>query len=131
MLHFENVGVGTTNSGLLLIGDEVITYTNVTGNTIGGNIVRGRNPKTYPAGTPVFKYELSGVSLGRINKTHSLADVTESDPFTFDSYKIKLDVSETRELLEILMLDFLSYPSIVLNLQVVQRLEQLRICHLN
>ena len=90
---FENVGVGTTNSGLLLIGDEIITYTNVTGNTIGGNIVRGRNPKSYPAGTPVFKYELSGVSLDRINKTHSLADVTESDPFTFDSYKIKLDMS--------------------------------------
>jgi hypothetical protein len=90
---FENVGVGTTNSGLLLIGDEIITYTNVTGNTIGGNITRGRNPKSYPAGTPVFKYELSGVSLDRINKTHSLSDVTESDPFTFDSYKIKLDMS--------------------------------------
>ena len=51
-----------------LLEMKVITYTNVTGNTIGGNIVRGRNPKTYPAGTPVFKYELSGVSLGRINQ---------------------------------------------------------------
>ena len=60
---FENVGVGTTNVGLLLIGDEIIEYTDVTGNTIGGDIVRGDNPKTYPAGTPVFKYELAGVSL--------------------------------------------------------------------
>ena len=90
---FENVGVGTTNVGLLLIGDEIIEYTDVTGNTIGGDIVRGDNPKTYPAGTPVFKYELAGVSLDRINKTHSLIDVTEADPFTFDSYKIKLDMS--------------------------------------
>ena len=90
---FENVGVGTTNVGLLLIGDEIIEYTDVTGNTIGGDIVRGDNPKTYPAGTPVFKYELAGVSLNRINKTHSLIDVTEADPFTFDSYKIKLDMS--------------------------------------
>jgi len=92
---FENVGVGTTNVGLLLIGDEIIEYTDVTGNTIGGNIVRGSNPKTYPAGTPVFKYEMGGVSLNRINRTHSLSDVTESDPFTFDSYKVKLDMSAT------------------------------------
>ena len=92
---FENVGVGTTNVGLLLIGDEIIQYTDVTGNTIGGNIVRGSNPKTYPAGTPVFKYEMGGISLGRINRTHALGDVTEADPFTFDSYKIKLDVSAT------------------------------------
>ena len=90
---FENVGVGTTNVGLLLIGDEIIEYTDVTGNTIGGEIVRGDNPKSYPVGTPVFKYELAGVSLNRINKTHSLIDVTEADPFTFDSYKIKLDMS--------------------------------------
>ena len=92
---FENVGVGTTNVGLLLIGDEIIEYTDVTGNTIGGNIVRGPNPKTYPAGTPIFKYEMGGVSLNRINRTHSLSDVTESDPFTFDSYKVKLDMSAT------------------------------------
>ena len=92
---FENVGVGTTNVGRIIIGNEIIEYTNVTGNTIGGDIVRGANPKTYPAGTPVFKYELGGVNLERINKTHALGDVTESDPFTFDSYKIKLDMSST------------------------------------
>ena len=92
---FENVGVGTTNVGRIIIGNEIIKYTNVTGNTIGGDIVRGANPKTYPAGTPVFKYELGGVNLERINKTHALGDVTESDPFTFDSYKIKLDMSST------------------------------------
>jgi len=90
---FENVGVGTTNVGYLLIGEEIIEYTNVSGNTIGGDIVRGSNPKTYPIGTPVYKYELGGINLNRINKTHSLADVTESNPFTFDSYKIKLDMS--------------------------------------
>lgn len=92
---FENVGVGTTNVGYLLIGDEIIEYTNVSGNTIGGNIVRGVDPKTYPVGTPVYKYELGGVNLNRINRTHDLSDVTESDPFTFDSYKVKLDMSST------------------------------------
>ena len=91
---FENVGVGTTNVGLIRIGQEIIEYTNVSGNTIGGNIVRGTNPKSYPVGTPVYKYELNGVSLARINKTHDLSNVTVSNPITFDSYHIKLDMSE-------------------------------------
>ena len=91
---FENVGVGTTNTGYLLIGEEVIEYSSVTGNTIGGNIVRGDNPITYPVGTPVFKYELGGVNLKRINKTHNLTEVSIGNSITFDSYNIKLDMSE-------------------------------------
>ena len=92
---FENVGVGTTNPGYILIGDEVIEYTNVSGNSIGGTIVRGSDPRTYPVGTPVFKYENSGINLKRVNTTHNLNNVTEADPFTFDSYKVKLDMSAT------------------------------------
>ena len=91
---FENVGVGTTNTGYLMIGEEVIEYTSVTGNTIGGNIVRGDNPITYPIGTPVFKYELGGVNLQRINKTHTLSEVSIGNSITYDSYNIKLDMSE-------------------------------------
>ena len=90
---FENVGVGTTNPGYLLIGEEVVEYTDVDGNSIGGDIVRGESAKTYPVGTPVYKYELGGINLNRINKVHNLEDVTASDPFTFDSYKIKIDTS--------------------------------------
>ena len=92
---FENVGVGTTNSGYLLIGNEIIGYTSVSGGVIGGNIVRGTNPTTHPIGSPVYKYELNGVSLRRINKTHDLNDVTVADPITFDSYHIKLDMSSS------------------------------------
>jgi hypothetical protein len=90
---FENVGVGTTNPGYLLIGDEIIEYTSVSPGAIGGNIIRGINPTTHPIGSPVYKYELNGVSLRRINKTHNLNDVNISDPITFDSYNIKLDMS--------------------------------------
>jgi hypothetical protein len=89
---FENVGVGTTNSGFLLIGDEIIEYTATSSGSISG-VTRGSNPKNYLAGTPVYKYELGGVSLKRINKTHSLDDVTLSNPITFDSYTLKLDMS--------------------------------------
>ena len=91
---FEGVGVGLTNTGLLLIGEEVIEYTSTTSSTIGGSISRGVTPKSYPIDTPVYKYELAGVSLARINKTHDLNDVTIANPITLDSYHIKLDMSE-------------------------------------
>ena len=90
---FENVGVGTTNPGYLLIGNEIISYTSTSSGSIGGQIVRGSNPINYSTGTPVYKYELNGVSLRRINKTHNLSDVTTEDSITFDSYIIKLDTS--------------------------------------
>ena len=90
---FENVGVGTTNPGYLMIGDEIIQYTNVTGNTLGGIITRGELPRTYAAGTPVFKYELGGINLQRINTQHDLLNVTASDAIKYDSYKIKLDTT--------------------------------------
>jgi hypothetical protein len=91
---FENVPVGSTNTGLILIGEEVIEYTSTTSSQIGGNISRGTTPKTYAVGTPVYKYELSGVSLARLNKTHHLNDVTVADPINLDSYHIKLDMSQ-------------------------------------
>jgi hypothetical protein len=90
---FENVGVGTTNAGYLRIGDEVISYTSASGGVIGGTIVRGTNPTSHPIGAPVYKYELNGVSLRRINKTHNLNNVTISNPITFDSYNVNIDMT--------------------------------------
>jgi len=90
---FENVGVGTTNPGYLLIDEEVIEYTSASGGVISGNIIRGSNAKNYPVGTPVYKYELGKVSLQRINKVHDMSEVTVSNPITFDSYNVKLDMS--------------------------------------
>jgi len=89
---FENVGVGTTNPGYLLLGNEVISYTSVSSGSING-ITRGSNPSSYEIGTPVYKYELGGVSLRRVNKTHLLSDVTVSKPITFDSYNVKVNMS--------------------------------------
>ena len=91
--NFEGVGIGTTNTGLLLIGEEIVEYTSATSTTIGG-ITRGNLTKSYSVGTPVFKYELGGVSLARINKTHALSSATIADPITLDSYHIKLDMAE-------------------------------------
>ena len=90
---FENVGVGTTNAGLIKIGNEVIKYNNVTGNVITID-TRGDDQIDYSVGTPVYKYELGGVSLARINKTHGLSTSTStasSGSIGFDFYNIKID----------------------------------------
>lgn len=97
---FENVGVGTTNKGYLLIGNEVISYTSTSSGIIGGEVQRSvdtalgtaSTSRTYPVGTPVYKYELGGVSLRRINTDHYLSSATISNPITFDSYAIKVDM---------------------------------------
>lgn len=92
--QYEKYPVGSTNVGFLKIGDEIIEYTSVSGNKIGGTITRGANKASYPIGTLVYKYELSGVNLSRINKIHDLNNVTVTNPITLDSYYIKLDMSE-------------------------------------
>ena len=94
---FENIGIGTTNAGYVLIGDEVIAYTSTSTGQIGGSIVRvvSGNARNYPTGTPVYKYELSGVSLLRVNTNHNLNDVTLTNENDFDSYNIKIDTSGT------------------------------------
>jgi len=99
---FENVGVGTTNPGYALIGNELFEYTSVSANSLNdiasiglidpsdfnGGLLQVR--LGYITGTPVYKYELGGVSLLRINKSHYLGDSTVSDPISFDSYAIKI-----------------------------------------
>tara|TARA_B100000287_G_scaffold400384_1_gene419553 strand:- start:3815 stop:11296 length:7482 start_codon:yes stop_codon:yes gene_type:complete len=94
---FENVGVGTTNYGYLKIGEEILSYESASGSVIGitSRSIDSTTAKNYLAGTLVYKYELDGVSLRRINKTHNLDDVTIADPITFDSYNIKLDMGSS------------------------------------
>ena len=91
---FENVAVGATNPGLIQIGAEVIRYTGVSGGSLTG-ITRGEGKSKHKKGKPVRKYELGGVSLARINRTHLLSEVTDRDPnpITFDSYTIKLNTA--------------------------------------
>ena len=92
---FENVVVSAQNPGYLIIGTEVISYTNVSSGAIQGSIVRSISgtASNYPAGTPVYKYELNGISLRRINTTHDTQDVTVTDPFNFNYYNVKIDTS--------------------------------------
>ena len=96
---FENVGVGTTNPGYLKIGEEIIKYTSVSGNTISG-VTRAQDSTlafTHPVNALAYKYEFNGISLRRINKTHNMSEVANqgSHPITMDSYHIGIDMSET------------------------------------
>jgi uncharacterized protein YkvS len=92
---FENVGVGTTNLGYILINNEIISYSGVSGDLLTG-ITRGVDSTqsiTHSTNSLIYKYELSGVSLRRINKNHDLQDITISDPIDLDYYTIRLDMS--------------------------------------
>ena len=93
--NFEGVGVGTTNRGYVKIGNEIIEYNNVNGNVITIS-ERGSDSINYSVGTPVYKYELGGVSLKRINTTHGISTSTATSPtgsISFDSYNIKLGMT--------------------------------------
>jgi hypothetical protein len=95
---FENVAVGPNNPGYILIDQEIIKYTNVSGNSLtgisGGRGIDGTIPTLHKAKSLVFKYELNGISLRRINRTHSFTDVdTLNYPIEIDSYYLKLDTS--------------------------------------
>jgi hypothetical protein len=92
---FENVGVGTTNPGYIQIGEEIISYTGVSGNSLTG-ITRSIDSTLafrYTTGNPVYKYELGAISLRRINKIHNLSDATVADSIGLDYYNVKLDMS--------------------------------------
>lgn len=93
---FENLPVSPTNLGYILIGDEIISYEGVTSNTLIG-ITRGvdnTNIVSHFSNDYVFKYELNGISLRRINKTHSLSDSTVNNPIGLDYYYVKIDTSD-------------------------------------
>ena len=92
---FENVGVGTTNPGYAVIGNELISYTGITGNALSG-ITRNIDSKgtfAHNSGDLIAKYELNGVSLRRINRDHTLSDATVGNARKLDSYAIKIDMS--------------------------------------
>jgi len=102
---FENVGVGTTNLGYALIGRELFSYSAVSAGSLDDvtrlGVIDPRESndiynisQSHLVGTPVYKYELGGVSLRRINKDHDLDLVTVSNPISFDSYNVKIQMNQ-------------------------------------
>lgn len=100
---FENVGISSTNPGYVLIGREILAYQGILGNRLTGitREIDQTNAFSYSAGTQVYKYELNGISLRRINKTHTLQDSTITDSIDFDYYTIKIDTSSAGKTAEL------------------------------
>ena len=95
LMNFEGVGVAVTNTGYVRIGDEIIQYTGVSGAVLTG-ITRGidnTGVANHNENQRVSKYEFNGVSLRRINKTHNMNEVTASNPYDADFYKIKINMA--------------------------------------
>ena len=93
---FEGLPVSATNPGYVQIGKEVIEYTNAASGELKGTVTRGidnTTAETHEVGKTVRKYEASGVSLRRINTTHSLVDSNIAP--TIDGYDIKLNMTGT------------------------------------
>jgi len=95
---FENIPVSSLNPGYILIDSEVIKYTGVvtSTNSLTGisRKVDGTIAGSYSSGNSVYKYELNGVSLRRINKTHNLSAANQTIyPNDLDFYYIKVGMN--------------------------------------
>ena len=89
---FEGVDVGAANFGYLKINDEIIKYTSApsNGTSIGGPLQRGQLgtiASSHPEGSIIQKYEVSGVSLARINTKFDIEDTG----IDLDSYYLKIE----------------------------------------
>ena len=95
---FENVSVNNSNPGYAKIGQEIIRYTGVTtSNSSLNNITRSIDESKagdFNINDKIFKYEMNGVSLRRINTSHKFSDCDASKyPIDVDHYWLKVGIS--------------------------------------
>jgi hypothetical protein len=91
---FEGISVSPTNPGYVKINNEIIGYSNVSASGIltiisGGRGIDSTIVSTHPINSLVYKYELNGISLRRINKTHDISDLN----IGLDGYYLEIDTS--------------------------------------
>ena len=93
---FEGIPVSGTNPGYVLINNEIISYNQVGTNSLT-ILQRGRlgtSAINHSTGDLIYKYELNGVSLSRINKQHLLpSNNTLSSIRGIDTYHLEFDRS--------------------------------------
>lgn len=93
--NFEGIPVSGTNLGYIKVEDEIISYSAVGSGSLtissNGRGIDSTKITTHTNGSTVEKYELSGVSLRRINNiTHNI-----SSPIEMDSYYIEFSRGNT------------------------------------
>ena len=89
---FEGVDVSASNPGYVKINNELIKYDSVGSGTLSiasnGRGIDSTVVEPHNQNSVAYKYELNGISLRRINKTHTIAE-----PIGIDHYYIAVDVS--------------------------------------
>ena len=92
--YFEGKKVAAANTGYAIVNDEIISYSAVNAGTIT-ILNRGVNQsvtKNHASDDLIYKYEMNGVSLTRINKSHDLpTDSTLKNLRDIDSYHLEFD----------------------------------------
>lgn len=92
---FEGVTVSASNPGYIIIkpGDEIVSYDSVGSGTLtitsGGRGIGTSVVMPHEIGSEVYKYELNGVSLRRINTSHDISDLD----IRMDNYYVEIDRS--------------------------------------
>jgi hypothetical protein len=96
---FEGQPVSIANTGYVKVGEEIIGYNdvNVSTNELI-TIVRGIDGTisgSYSENLLIFKYELGGISLRRINTSHQLNQTDYSKySIDLDNYHVKVDMTK-------------------------------------
>jgi hypothetical protein len=94
---YENISVGSTTPGYVQIGSEIIKYTGLNDSSTGlSGVVRGQFgtiPTLHEVNSKVFKYELNGISLARLNTTFNFNDVSVSQENArdLDNFYVKIN----------------------------------------
>ena len=92
---FEGINVGSGNTGYVLIGDEIIGYSNVSNGALtiapNGRGIDSTVITPHQLDSLVYKYEMNGVSLRRINKEHTMS----STNIGIDDYHIQISRTES------------------------------------
>jgi len=94
-VQYEGLNVGTGNTGYVKINNEIIAYNSVGDGVlnISGRGIDNTIERTHTVGDLLYKYELNGVSLLRINKTHNMSDFNTftNSLKTLDTYFVEFD----------------------------------------
>ena len=81
--HIDNQSISETNVGYIKIGDEIISYTGTTSTGLTG-CVRGvleTTASTHSKDAVVQCYQLNGIPLQELNKTHTITAVINMDEY--------------------------------------------------
>jgi len=98
-LHTQigNTSISATNPGYIKIGDEIIAYSAINSNTVtipaNGRGINSTTIISHSSGEVVECYNLNGIPLTEINKTHNSVI-----PITLDTFNLQLNFSANNNL---------------------------------